>query len=237
MPDINQIFILAAGRGERMRPVTDIIPKPLVKVNNKSLIDYIIEKVTILPKVNKIVVNAYYLAEIIEKHLKTLNNPKILLSKETEKLETGGGLLNALPLFDINKPILVINSDLIWNDKATESTALQLVINSFDEKRSDILLGVVPTGQFIGYEGVGDFYFDKSNNNLIKNHNLTHTFVGIQIIHPRIFKNYPNPPFSLNYFYKNAVQSNGVLKRIKAVELKGQFFHVGTVDMLKRLNG
>ena len=103
----------------------------------------------------------------------------------------------------------------------------------------DILLGLKAKGQFLGFDNDGDFNFDHKNNNLIKpanNINPDYAFIGIQVIHPRIFKDCPTPPFSLNLFYKKARQDNGILKRIKGLELHGKFFHVGTADMVEKLN-
>ena len=80
---VKQAFILAAGRGERMRPLTDSLPKPLVKVAGISMLDRVIQKVSAIAKIEKIVVNAYYLSEMIETHLKGLNSSKIIFSKET----------------------------------------------------------------------------------------------------------------------------------------------------------
>ena len=106
MTKITQAFIFCAGRGERMRPLTDSIPKPLVKVKEKSILDYILAKLDEISSLEKIIINAFYLADEIEKHILSLNNPKIILSREEEKVETGGGLIYALDKIDIDKPLL-----------------------------------------------------------------------------------------------------------------------------------
>jgi len=221
---VKQAFILAAGRGERMRPLTDTIPKPLVKIAGISMLDRVISKVSALTKIDKIVVNAYYLSELIEAHLKGLNSNKIKLSKETEKLETGGGLLWAMQFFNPSEPILLINSDIVWQDE--NNAVLNKIINSFDVNKDPILLGLKPKSEFLGYHARGDFNFQ--NGNLSKPEiyeSLSHVFVGIQIIHPKILQNCPKPPFSMNYFYKN-------LENVKGVELPGKFFHVGDISSI-----
>jgi MurNAc alpha-1-phosphate uridylyltransferase len=114
---IKQAFILAAGRGERMRPLTDSMPKPLVKISGKSMLDRAIEKVVAIAEIEKIVVNAFYLSEMIENHIANLGNNKIIVSTEKNKLETGGGLLQALKFFNSQEPILLINSDIVWKDE------------------------------------------------------------------------------------------------------------------------
>jgi MurNAc alpha-1-phosphate uridylyltransferase len=235
MKNIEQVFIMAAGRGERMRPLTDSLPKPLVKIKGITMLDLIIEKLNQFPSIKKIVVNAYYLAEKIENHLNSLNNPKITISLETSKLETGGGLQNALNLFNKNKPILVINSDIIWQDQ--KFSDLELMMNNFDINKMDILLGLKSKTDFWGYEGNGDFCFNPTTGEISKPKNaaidLNYVFTGLQIINPKIFDNSPKPPFSMNYFYQKAANQNGILEKIKGLELKGRFFHIGTVQALE----
>lgn len=236
MTNINQALILAAGRGERMKPLTDKIPKPLAKIKGKAMIDYILEKVSTLPEIKKIIVNSFYLAQVLEDHLRTLNNSKIIISHETEKLETGGGLINALPLFDLTKPILIINGDLFWLDK--NNSLLKKLISSFNETKMDILLALKPKEQFFGYVGNGDFNLNKTTGELVKASNPSHTYIGAQILHPRIFKNIPSekcfPIF--NYLFKNFLEEDGNLRGIKGVEVVEKVFHIGTVRTLEDIN-
>jgi len=237
MSKINQAFILAAGRGERMKPLTNNIPKPLAKIKDKSVIDYTISKVSALPTIDKIIVNSYYLADILEEHLNSLNNPKIIISSENEKLETGGGLVNALPLFDQTKPILIINGDLFWIDQ--NNPLLQKMIDSFDEQKMDILLALKPKDQFFFYDGNGDFDFNQTTGELIRTNKThhSHIYIGIQIVHPRIFKNKPeDKAFSLNYFFKQAQREDGVLNKVRAIEVEEQAFHISTIADLSAIN-
>ena len=226
---INQVFILAAGQGSRMRPLTDNIPKPLIKVNGRSMLDRILDKVSTLAQIKKIVINGFYLADQLEAHLNSLNNPKIIFSKETEKLETGGGLLKALPLFDQDQPILIINGDIVWQ----ETAALNKIIAAFDERNTDILLGIKAKEELLGYEGNGDFNFDEKTGELTRSENNDFVYAGIHIFHPRILKkqNLPPSPFSLSYFFKDAA-AKGI--RLKGIKLVGKFFHIGTENDLKK---
>lgn len=218
---IRQAFILAAGRGERMRPLTDNLPKPLVKIAGKPMLDRVLEKVIAATQITNIVVNAYYLADMIEDHVHDFGISKIKISKETEKLETGGGLLQAMKFFDPSEPILLINSDIVWQDENNE--AIHTIIREFREKKDEVLLGLKPKAEFLGYNSKGDFDFNgKKLTKPEGAESLSHVFVGIQIIHPRILQNCPNPPFSMNYFYQN-------LDKVRGVELPGKFFHVGDV--------
>lgn len=231
---ITQSFIFAAGRGERMRPLTDTIPKPLVKIKNKSIIDYIIEKLDKINEIQKIIVNGFYLADEIEKHLKKLNNPKIIFSRETSKIETGGGLLYAMKnkIFDQNQPILLINGDILWQDSLQSD--IKKLCDAYQASDCDILLGLKKNGEVLGYEGEGDFDLDKKTGILFKrlNQAQSHVFVGIQVINPIILNQVSQDFFSMNYFYKKALTDSGEMSRIKGLELDGRYFHIGDIQTI-----
>lgn len=225
---INQVLILAAGRGSRMRPLTDKIPKPLIKVNNKSMLDRVLFKLSNIPSIDKIIVNGFYLSDKIEEHLKSLNNNKIIFSKEDKILETGGGLVNALPLFDENKPILIINGDIVWKD----NSAISYLIESFNDVDTDILIGLKDKDSFLGYDGKGDFNLNEDGG-VSRGDINDFVYTGIQIFHPRILKdgNFPQEPFSLSYFFKDIKRKS---VRLKAIKLPGKFFHIGTPKALEQ---
>ena len=106
-------MVLAAGLGVRMKPLTDRIPKPLVKVGGKPLIDYVLERLD-AANVERIVVNVHYLADALERHL--AGRRAVVISDERDQvLETGGGVVKALPLLG-SAPFFLINSDTIWID-------------------------------------------------------------------------------------------------------------------------
>ncbi len=231
MSNITQAFILAAGRGERMKPLTNTIPKPMAQINGKAMIDYAIQKISDLENINKIIINTHYLADILEAHLEELNNPKITISHEIEQLETGGGLLNALPVIDKTKPILIINGDLFWQDE--NNSLLKKMIESFNQQEMDILLALKPKDQFFGYQGNGDFNLDEKTGEIEKTEINTHTYIGMQILHPRILKNPPAAKcFSLSYFFNKALSEN----KIRGIEVEEKPFHIGTLKDLIAVN-
>jgi MurNAc alpha-1-phosphate uridylyltransferase len=242
MKKIKQAFIFAAGRGERMRPVTDLIPKPLVKINGKPMIDYIIEKLILFTDIEKIIVNGFYLANQIEDHLNTLQNsidrPEIIFSHETTKLETGGGLLFAASRFDLDEPILLINGDILWQEHNNISD-LKLIIENYNPEESDILLGLKRKEEVISSNhkiAKGDFNFNPITKELSKpqDQDLSHLYIGIQIINPtKILSQSPEVPFSMNYFYKKALTEDFTLSRIQGVEMNGRFFHIDSVAGIK----
>ena len=232
--EISQAFIFAAGRGERMRPLTDKLPKPLVKIRNKPILDYVIEKLDAISSINKIIINGFYLAEQIEVYIQNLNNKKIIFSHEIEKIETGGGLLFARNKIDFNKPLLLINGDTLWQENNLASDIKKLC-EAYDANACDIMLGLKKTADFLGYEGNknggGDFNLDKKNGVLqkISNHAMSHVFVGLQIINPKILNRINKKCFSMSLFYKEALRSDDNLEGVKGIELEGKYFHVGTM--------
>ncbi len=233
---IKQAFIFAAGRGERMRPLTDLIPKPLVKINGKSIIDYAIEKLALLSDIKKIIINGFYLSNQIEDYVRELQNPKIIFSGEQEKLETGGGLLFAAPKLDFDQPILLINGDILWQEENNISD-LELIMKNYNPKESDILLGLKRKEAVISDDRIikGDFNFNPITKELSKplNQDLSHIFIGIQIINPKILANRPEVAFSMNYFYKKALTEDGILSRIKGIEMSGKFFHLDSMKAVE----
>jgi len=232
---IKQAFIFAAGRGERMRPITDSIPKPLVKINGKAIIDYSIEKLSAVKSIEKIIINGFYLADEMEKHLKNLNNPKIIFSREVEKIETGGALVFAQNKIDLNAPLLTVNGDVLWLDEANSD--IDLLDKTWQKNDCEILLGLKKTKDYFGYESNengGDFKLEE-NGILSKNpqQKLTHAFVGMQIINPKILQKAPAKSFSMSHFYKNALDENGILQGVIGLELEGKYFHIGTPSAIK----
>lgn len=236
MTKITQAFIFAAGRGERMRPLTDTLPKPLVKIKDKAIIDYSIEKLSAISSIKKIIINGFYLADKLESHIKKLNNPKIIFSREVEKVETGGGLVFAKDQINFDEPLLLINGDVLWQEKSSVSD-IETICNAWDASECDILLGLKRTDEYLGYEGNihggGDFNFRAGKLFRYPDEPMSHVFVGMQIINPKILQHAPEKCFSMSYFYKAAVGEGGLVHRIKGVELKGKYFHIGTVAAVK----
>ncbi len=106
-------MVLAAGLGTRLRPVTETLPKPLVEINGRSLLDHAIDRLE-LAGVERVVVNVHYKAAMVAEHLRRRDNPHIEISEEPELLDTGGGVRQALPL--LGEAFFVVNSDVLWLD-------------------------------------------------------------------------------------------------------------------------
>jgi MurNAc alpha-1-phosphate uridylyltransferase len=224
---IENAIILAAGLGTRMRPLTNDIPKPLVKVHQKSLIDY---KLDVARKsgIKNIVVNVHYLADQLEEHLKNIDGIDITISDERDLLlDSGGGIFNVLNHFD-NKPFLVMNSDTFWIDDSPVSL-LQL-FDKWDSATMDILLALADKNQAIGFHGPGDFFIKKNNCLAWRAENKTapYAFAGDYILHPRVFQDVPEGPFSSLILFDRAMTKD----RLHGVKLEGTWLDVGTPDSL-----
>jgi MurNAc alpha-1-phosphate uridylyltransferase len=117
MKKIETAMVLAAGLGRRMRPLTDTLPKPLIEVAGRSLIDRVFDRL-IEAGVTRIVVNLHHHRATLEAHLAKRHDATFVLSPESDLLETGGGVLNALPLLGA-EPFYCVNADVLWFDGAT----------------------------------------------------------------------------------------------------------------------
>jgi MurNAc alpha-1-phosphate uridylyltransferase len=217
MPE--RAMILAAGLGLRMRPLTERIPKPLVQVAGRPLIDYALDFVE-AGGAREAVVNTSYLADLLEAHLRARTAPHITVSREDAPLETGGGIAKALPLLGA-QPFFSLNSDAITlSGPAHPFIRLQ---EAWNGARMDALLLLQPRESASGYEGAGDFFIGE-NGALTRRGDAPsapYVFTGVQLMHPRLFTGCPKGAFSLNVLY------NRDLSRIHAIVHDGLWLHVG----------
>ena len=220
-------MVLAAGLGTRMQPITKTIPKPLVKVRNKALIDHALDRLVEVGVI-KVVINLHYMAESVRNHLKDRKDLEIVFSAENERLETGGGVLKALDLLG-SLPFFVVNSDSLWLNGPTPALGRLASEQFFDDLDGILLLH--STVDAYGYEGIGDFIAEP-NGALARRPERQVSpwlFTGIQILHPRIFENGPNGCFSLNLLYDKAI-ANG---KLSGIIHDGEWFHIGTPPALE----
>lgn len=228
-------MVLAAGKGTRMRPFTETIPKPMVKIAGTTLIDGVLQKL-MEAGVTRIVVNTHYMAPLLEAHLANSfasSHAKLIISREEELLETGGGVANALPFLSSTSPFFVVNSDILWVD-AKGSSAFTQLLSLWDDHKMDALLLLFPTNTALGYEGKGDFYWDAASLTLSRpltsDVPLPYVFTGIQLLSPRLFQEIPSGPFPLTSLYRKHLQEDGLFTRIYGACLDGQWLHVGTPE-------
>jgi aminoglycoside/choline kinase family phosphotransferase/GTP:adenosylcobinamide-phosphate guanylyltransferase len=219
-------MVLAAGLGTRLRPITDTVPKPMVKVAGKPMIDTVIDRLAAVG-VGEIVVNTHHLAEVIESHLEGRQQPRITFSREPDILETGGGIKKALPLLG-DFPFYVVNGKIIWLNGKVD--ALIRLAEAWDDSRMDGLLLLQPTVTAVGYNGPGDFHIDQVGRVRRRREWEVAPFVyaGIQILHPRLFQGAPDGAFSLNVLYDRAIEC----ERLYGLRHDGEWFHVSTPQQL-----
>jgi MurNAc alpha-1-phosphate uridylyltransferase len=220
-------MILAAGLGERMRPLTASLPKPLVEVAGKPLIEYGLDRLADAG-VETAVVNVHYLADAIEKRLAGRRRPKIVFSDErAQLLGTGGGVVKALPLLG-DEPFYHLNSDSIWLDGVKPN--LDRLAAAFDPARMDILLLLAPAAGSIGYAGRGDYGMrpDGTLERRAERDVAPFVYAGVALICPHLFAGAPAGAFSLAILFDRA-QAAG---RLHGLRLEGVWMHVGTPDAI-----
>src|SRR5690606_32065698 len=146
---------LAAGLGTRMKPLTDTLPKPLIEVGGRTLVDRVLDKL-VAQGVTRAVVNVHYLADLMEAHLKQRKDIEIMISDERETLlETGGGVIKALPLLG-KDPFFVVNTDVTWATRG--DTTFSDMATAYDPAEMDALLLLADMGATLGFRGHGDFF-------------------------------------------------------------------------------
>lgn len=220
-------MVLAAGYGQRMRPLTLTRPKPLVEVAGKSLIDYGFDRLR-AAGVEEAVVNVHYLPDQIEAWAKRQTSPRIVISDETaEILDTGGGVAKALPRLG-DDPFFVINSDSFWVDDGTP--ALDRLRAAWDDQRMDCLLLLSPLERTVGYDGKGDFTRGPDGRlaRRASSEGAPLAYIGGYLVAPRLFEGAPQGSFSMNRLWDKAIAAG----RLFGIEHTGRWLHVGTPDAI-----
>lgn len=221
-------MVLAAGLGTRMRPLTNDRPKPLIEVAGKPLIDYALDRFA-EAGVEQAIVNVHYLAQMIEDHLGERENPEIIISDERELLlETGGGLKKARPHFS-GDAVFCTNTDAILVD-GNGREPCELLSNTFDPKRMDALLLIVPIRETSGYDGAGDVDLAPDGQLSFRTgDSASFVFTGLQIISTELLDDAPEGPFSTKHLWDQAAAKG----RLFGVIHEGFWMHVGDPEGLE----
>ena len=222
-PSPRTAIVLAAGLGKRMMPITATMPKPLVKVGGRTLIDFALDRLH-EAGMERVVVNVHHFADMLEDHLRTRKMPHIVVSDERDAvLETGGGVKKALPLLGRN-PFITFNSDSIWVEG--ERPNLRRLLDAWDPERMDVLMLVAPLSTSVGYEGRGDFSMDPDGRLRRRRgdqETVPFVYAGVAVVKPEMVADTPEGPFSANLFYDRAIAR----ERLYGLQLDGQWLHVG----------
>jgi len=220
-------MVLAAGYGQRMQPLTATMPKPLVKVAGKALLDHVLDRLADAGVVEAIV-NVHYLGEQIIAHTAARQRPKVVISDERDALlDTGGGVVKAMPLLG-TAPFYHINSDTIWIDGVTPN--LTRLAERFDAAAMDALLLLAPTAGSIGYAGRGDFLMasDGRLGPRAERDIAPFVYAGAAILSSAMFDGAPQGAFSLTKLFNRAIERG----RLYGLRLEGLWMHVGTPDAI-----
>lgn len=224
---ITTAMVLAAGFGTRMRPLTSARPKPLIELDGRTLLERVIDRLE-AAGISKVVVNVHYHADQIEAALARRSSPRIEISDERDAiLDTGGGVCRALSLLG-DRPFLIHNADSVWVEGVEPN--LQRLMNAWDPDRMDSLMLLAMATTSIGFEGRGDFVMapDGRLSRRRERQVAPFVFAGVSIAHPRMFKDAPTEPFSLNQLWDRAIER----ERLYGIRLEGIWMHVGTPSAL-----
>ena len=222
---IRSAMILAAGRGERMRPLTDKTPKPLIPIAGRSTLDRAIDRLH-EHGVRNLVINVHHLGEQIARHVKP-GHAHIV--REEQLLETGGSVKNALPLLG-EEPFFVLNGDGLWTDGAIPM--LKRMEAEWDPARMDALLLLHPLDRAIGREATdhGDYFLDAGGKARHRGSEprAPFMFASVSICDSRLFRSSPDGKFSLVTLWHRA-QAAG---HLYGLAHDGDWFHIGTLAAL-----
>ena len=228
---IENAMVLAAGLGTRLRPITDRMPKPLVPIAGKPMIDYVLDAL-VEAGVMRAVVNVHHFADQMTAHLARRQAPEILISDETEALmNSGGGLAKGLKLLD-RSAVLVMNADLFWIEQtAGKPSNLRRLAEGFDPSEMDMLLLCVRLEDTTGHNGKNDFSMDDDGR--LKRFQPDDTgapvvYAGAIAMMPALLDDAPDDAFNLNIYFDRAIASG----RLFGLMLDGHWITVGTPEAI-----
>ena len=214
-------MVFAAGLGTRMRPVTDTIPKPLIRVGGRTMLDHMLDRLT-ESGVVRAVVNVHYRADQIEEALAGRTRPQVIVSDERDLLlDQAGGIVKALPALGPG-PFFICNTDALWLET---TPAVQALADAWDPARMDVLLLVASTEGSVGVDWDGDFT-RAPDGRLIRRREgrVPYVYAGVGIMKPELFAGLPEAPLKLAPFFFDAADQG----RLHGVALDGTWLHVGT---------
>jgi MurNAc alpha-1-phosphate uridylyltransferase len=220
-------MVLAAGLGTRMAPANGVLPKPLLPLGGKALIDHVLDR-HVEAGIGRAVVNVHHKADLVEAHLRGRRAPRIEISDERGRLlDTGGGVKRALPRLGAG-PFLIHNSDSVWIEGVGSN--LGRLFEAWDDERMDCLMLLALASQSLGYQGRGDFAFEADGRirRRVEQGIVPFAFTGVSLAHPRLFDGSPEGAFSLNAVWDGAMAAG----RAFGLRMEGTWMHVGTPDAL-----
>jgi MurNAc alpha-1-phosphate uridylyltransferase len=232
---IRQAMVLAAGLGTRMRPITETIPKPLVKIAGKPLIDYALDALK-AAGCERVVVNVHWLADQMEAHLAAYRGLDIVISDErAELLNSGGGLAKGLKRLEPG-PVLVMNADLFWiGERWDELSNLERLAGFFDPVAMDMALLCVRLEDTTGHDGRIDFAMG-AKGQLVRYRSVDGklpegegvVYAGAIAMNRDLLSDAPEGPFNLNIYFDRAIAAG----RLYGLILDGHWVTAGTPEAI-----
>ena len=215
-------MVLAAGRGTRMRPLTDTTAKPLLELGSRPLLDHALDHLA-AEGVETVAVNAHWKADAVAEFLaRRTGAPRTMLLREATLLDTGGAVRAALPVLG-TAPFFVVNGDAFWlNGPISALRRLRLALTD----DVDGVLLVHRTSHVHAEVGFGDFALDKWGTPRRRGQRevVPYVYAGAQLIHPKLLDDMPEGAFSMNRVWDRAME-NG---RLRAVVHDGIWFHLSS---------
>jgi MurNAc alpha-1-phosphate uridylyltransferase len=232
---ISQALIFAAGEARRMRPLTDTLPKPLLKVGDNPLLTHIIDHL-VDAGVNRIIINGHHALAPLKTYMATLDQTypdcKFFLSEEQELMDTGGGAVKALSYLDENQPLYMINGDAYWMNDHRKKTLQSLAERWAQLDNPKLLLLLQPTASMAITGSVGDYKMENGKASRCKNKDGNYMFTGIRVCSPRLLQNREIAKYS---FLKMMDEEDGE-NRLFGLEHKGEWYHISTPADLDEVN-
>jgi MurNAc alpha-1-phosphate uridylyltransferase len=220
---VDTAMIMAAGKGTRMMPLTADRPKPLIEVSGVALLDHVLDHLRDAG-VGKIVVNVHYRAEQVEQHLANFASDfGVQVSDERSLLlDTGGGLVHALPII-ADDPFICVNADNWWTNDG--ENAISRLMAEWDDSRMDVLMLLIPLSAACNTQGIGDFNLDADGRLSRRQGDVPAAYVwtGIQMLSKRLIVDPPADVFSTNIFWDRAIAEG----RCMGMVHDGLWFDVG----------
>ena len=220
-------MVLAAGYGVRLKPLTDTLPKPLVPVAGRPMIEYALDKLRAYG-IEEVVVNVSHLKGLLTAYFAGPQGFKVRISEEPEPLETGGGLKKALPLLG-SGPVFTINSDILWLDKG--ESALERLARAWDDSAMDFLLLVQPKAKAVGHDkGEDHLFVHRDNTPEWSEPDAPYIIAGLGVLHPRILARAPEGKFSIKALWHEALNKG----RLACLPHHGRWFQTGTIEDIRK---
>ena len=224
---INIAFILCAGFGKRLNPLTLDTPKPLIKLNNITVLENCINLIESLG-IQKIIINTFYLKDQIHNFINHKKfKSKILIVEDGEKiLDTGGGINNMMKHTN-EDDVLILNPDTIWKKNYSDEI-IEMEKIYFSKKLKNILLLVKKELSFDKNLN-GDF--DLKENLIVKNNDRKFIYTGCQIMNKKLLSDYKDKNFSITNVWNDLIEK----KELFGFETNNKFYHLTNIDIFKKL--